>query len=305
MSKNSGEYKSIVGIDMLYYAAVTADSLSAYTAGTPAYLAPLAELSAEPAANSEDQYADNQVYDTLSSVGPTTLNLAVTDLPAEVYAELTGSKFDSTTGRVYENEGTPGYFALGFRALKSNGEYRYYWYPKCQFSVPKDEASTKKDTPEFKTRQLVVKALKTIYKFTVASGVTDGVKRVWGDTDTDAFSETNWFTAVQTPGIAAVDALALSTSTPADAATGVVRTSNQTLTFNNVMQTTCVNGISLIDPSDGSVVAAGITLDATKKIVTIDPTATLGATTAYLIAYNVTDIYGQTLKGSINFTTGS
>lgn len=303
MSKNAPEYKSVVGVDMLHYALVSADSAAAYTAGTPAWLAPLAELSAEPAANSEDQYADNQVYDTLSSVGPTALNITITDLPAEVYAELTGSKFDATTGRVYENEGVPPYFALGFRTMKSNGKYRYYWYPKCQFSIPKEEASTKKDTPEFKTRALVVKALKTIFKFTVASGETDGVKRVWGDEDTDSFSATDWFTAVQTPAIASVSALALSTSVPADADSGVSVSANQTLTFNNALQTTAVNGISLIDPSDGSVIAGTITLDATKKIVTINPTSNLSATTAYIIVYNVTDIYGQTLKGAVNFTT--
>jgi len=303
MSKNATEYKSTVGVDMVYIAEVTQDDAAGYVAGTPEWLAPVAELTAEPSTNTETQYADNQAYDVMSSVGPTAINVNVTDLPAEIQAKLTGSKFDSTTGRVYENEGVAPYFAFGFRTLKSNGAYRYYWYPKCQFSVPKDEASTKKDTPEFKNKVLVLTALKTIFKFTVASGVTDGVKRVWGDTDTDSFSATNWFAAVQTPAIAAVDALALSSSTPADAATGVVVSANQTLTFNNALQTAAVNGISLIDPSDGTVIAGTITLDATKKIVTINPTASLTAATPYIIVYNVTDIYGQTLKGAVNFTT--
>lgn len=303
MSKNAPEYKSTVGVDMVYIAEVTQDDAAGYVAGTPEWLAPAAELTAEPSTNTETQYADNQAFDVMSSVGPTAINVSITDLPPEIQAKITGQNFDATTGRVYENEGVPPYYAFGYRSLKSNGKHRYYWYPKCQFSVPKDEAATKKDTPEFKNKGLVLTALKTIHKFTVASGVTDGVKRVWGDEDTDSFSATDWFTAVQTPAIASVSALALSASVPADADTGVVVTANQTLTFNNVMQAGCVNGISLIDPSDGSVVAGTITLDATKKIVTINPTASLTALTAYIIVYNVTDIYGQTLKGAINFTT--
>lgn len=303
MSKNAPEYKSVVGVDMVYFAEVTQDDAAGYAAGTPEWLAPVAELTAEPSTNTETQYADNQAYDVMSSTGPTALNMAVTDLPPEIQAKITGSKFDATTGRVYENEGVPAYYALGFRTLKSNGKYRYYWYPKCQFSVPKDEATTKKDTPEFKSKALVVTALKTVYKFTVASGVTDGVKRVWGDEDTDAFSATNWFTQVQTPAIASVSALALASSVPADADTGVSVSANQTLTFNNALQASAVNGISLILPSDGTVIAGTITLDTTNKIVTINPTASLTALTAYIIAYNVTDIYGQVLKGVVNFTT--
>ena len=104
---------------------------------------------------------------------------------------------------------------------------------------------------------------------------------------------------------AAVSALALSSSTPADAATGVSKTANQTLTFNNALPAGAVNNIALILPSDGSVVAGTITLDATKKIVTVDPTSGLTSTTDYLLVYAVTDIYGQALSGSINFQTAA
>ena len=44
-------------------------------------------------------------------------------------------------------------------------------------------------------------------------------------------------------------------------------------------------------------------LDATKKIMTLDPASNLTASTAYKIAYNVKDIYGQWLQGIVDFTT--
>ncbi|PKN87785.1 MAG: hypothetical protein CVU46_03130 [Chloroflexi bacterium HGW-Chloroflexi-8] len=302
MTIQSDEYKSVVGVDSLYIAAITQDTAAGYVAGTPEYLAPVAELRAEPAVNSETQYADNQAYDTMSSVGETLITAVITNIPAEMYAKITGQVFDSTTGRVYENEGAAPYFAFGFRSLKSNGKYRYYWFPKVKFSLPKEEQSTKADTPEFKTRELLITAIKTVYQFDLGD-INDSVKRVWGDEDTTNFSATNWFTTVQVPGVAAVDALALSSSVPADAATGVVVTANLTLTFNNVLTDAAVHNIALFDPSDGSLIAGAITIDATKKIITVNPTASLTAATPYLLTYAVEDIYGQNLAGSVNFTT--
>lgn len=300
----SDERKSVVGVDSLYIAKVTQDDAAAYTTGTPEYLAPVAEISAEPSSNSEDQYADNQVIDTMSSVGSTAVNITVPDLTPEMYAKLTGSKFDSTTGRVYENEGVADYYALGYRSLKSNGKFRYFWFAKVQFGVPKEEAATKKDKPEFKSKVLVAKALKTIHKFTVESGVTDSVKRVWGDEDTLNFSATNWFDAVQTPGIASISALALSSSVPVDDATGVSKSANVTLTFNNALQDGAVDSITLLDAAN-AVVASAVTLDATKKIITINPTADLAGTEEHKAVYAVTDIYGQHLTGVLTFTTGA
>jgi hypothetical protein len=44
----SGEYKSVVGIDQIYYALVSQDNASGYEAGTPAILAPAVKIPAEP-----------------------------------------------------------------------------------------------------------------------------------------------------------------------------------------------------------------------------------------------------------------
>jgi hypothetical protein len=46
-----------------------------------------------------------------------------------------------------------------------------------------------------------------------------------------------------------------------------------------------------------------VTIDATRKIVTINPTADLDAGSTYIAVYAVVDIYGQNLSGAINFAT--
>jgi phi13 family phage major tail protein len=235
----------------------------------------------------------------------TVINLTVTGIPSIMLAKLLGRVFDAVSGRVFDNPGaTPPYFALSFRSLKTNGSYRYFQYLKGRFQAPNEDAATKADSPDPKTTQLAYTAIPTIHPFDLDGGTTvEPVKRVYGDDDTDNFSETGWFGSVQTPSYSAPSALALSTSTPTDGATGISVSANQTLTFNNALPDDAIYQVVLLLASDASVIAGANSLDATKKIVTINPTSNLSASTAYIIAYNVTDIYGQHLSGAINFTT--
>lgn len=98
-----------------------------------------------------------------------------------------------------------------------------------------------------------------------------------------------------------VDAIALSTSVPADAATGVAVDANVVLTFNNV-----IKGEAVVLTTDaGVVVAATKTWNAARTILTINPDSNLDASTTYLVAITgVVDVYGQTLAAVVNdFTT--
>ncbi len=107
LTVNNDEYKSVVGLDSLYIAEVTADSSSAYTADTPEYLAPAAEASQEPTTNSVVQYADDLPYDSMTAEGETVITLTLTALPLAMLAKLLGKEYDSTTGRMYDNAGSP------------------------------------------------------------------------------------------------------------------------------------------------------------------------------------------------------
>jgi len=303
MAINPDEYKSAVGLRDLYIAEVTADGDAAYTAGTPERLSYAASATATPNQSFATQYADDGAFDTVQSEGETTFDLEVTNIPLETMAKICGKVFDATTGRLYDNAGAAGEFALGFRSLKSNGSYRYYWFPKGRFDSPGFEAQTKSEIAEPKLQKLKYTALKTLHQFDLDGGTTlDGVKSVIGDEDADNFSALNWFAQVQVPGVSAVAALALSASDPADGAPGVAVDKTCTLTFNNALSDDAVNNVVIVK-ADGAVAAAAITIDATKKIITVNPNPNLAAGSTYIITYAVVDIYGQALAGAINFGT--
>lgn len=301
---NSGEYKSKVGLASLYMAEVTQDDASAYVAETPEWLAPAANASQEPSVSSETQYADDQAYDVNSAEGETKITLEVTNIPLEKLALMTGREFDPTTGRMYDNSGVAPFFALSFKSLKSNGKYKYYQYLKGKFSMPKEEIATRKEKPEPKTITIEYTAIKTVKTFVLSGSVTDGVKRVVGDEDITGFSGASWFSAVQIPAIAAISALALSASVPVDGASGVSKTANLTLTFNNAQKDASLANIVLLD-NLGAVLTTTVTLDATKMIVTVAHAALTGSTQHTLVYGGVMDIYGQTLTDTVVFTTAA
>lgn len=305
LTVNASEYKSRVGLDSLYIAEVTLDDATGYTADTPEYFAPAAEASQEPSSSFEIDYADDKPYDVMTAEGETKITLTVTNIPVEMLAKITGRVFDSASGRMFDNGAEAPYIALSFRSKKSNGSYRYYQYLKGKFTPPKEEAMTKGEKPEPKKVQLEFTAIHTTYEFDLGS-INGTVKRVIGDEDTTNFSATGWFTQVQTPVAVAPSALALSSSVPTDGASGISVSANQTLTFNNALNSEATDHVILVAHTTGAAVAMASgypSIDATKKIITLDPNASLSGATAYDIFYSVTDIYGQTLSGVVNFTT--
>lgn len=298
------EQRSKIGLDNLYFALVTQDDSAAYVAGTPEYLAPSANATMEPQSSFTIQYADNQPYDVMTVEGETKVTLEVTGLSLAQLGIIIGRAFDSATGRLYDNGGVPPYIALGFRSMKSNGHYRYFWLLKGKFSMPKEEVATLADKPDPKTLTLEFTAMRTIYRYSLPGSITDSVKRVIGDDDTASFTVgATWFGQVQTPTTTAPAALTLTTAVPANGATAVAVTQVCTLTFSNVLAVEEEFDCMLINSTTGAVIAGTNTIDATRKIVTVAHTSNLAAATLHRMIYTVKDIYNQTLVGTTSFTT--
>lgn len=299
--------KSTVGVDKLHIALVTQDDTNGYTAEVPEQFAPAIEIGAEPSTSQETQYADNVPFDVLTGEGPTVITMSTTNISVEMLAKVLGKVFDATSGRMYDTggEAIPPDVAFSFRSLKSNGKFRYYQYLKGKFSVPKDEAATATEKKEPKPAQIIYTAINTVYKFDVGGSENKTMKRVVGDEDSLNFSGAAFFNQVQTPDVQAISALALSSSIPADDATGVVVTANLTLTFNNPLKDEALNNITLLDGS-GNAVACSKALNIGKTVVTIDPTPDLSPSTTYTVVMGgVMDLYGQTLTTTISFTTAA
>ena len=286
--------KSFVGVDQIYYALVVTDTLAAYAAGSPSIFAPAMTISQAPKTNSKVQYADNQPYDSMSAEGETELDVEITGLPLDIQAEILGRVYDAVNARLYDNGGTAPYVALGFRAKKSDGTFRYYWFLKGMFAAPPEEQATQTDTPDPKSTKLKFTAIRTIHQFDLDGSITDSVKRVIGDAEDASFDESTWFDNVQVPSAGTPSALTC-TPSPADAATGVAITVSPTLTFSNPLAGNAENGI-IMTSAAGVVVAVARTINAARTVVTLNPNSNLGAAADYLIVVaGVTDIYGQSL----------
>lgn len=290
--------KSFVGVDKIYYALVTQDDADAYAAGTPAAFAPAMNIVQAPKSNSKTQYADNQPFDSMSSEGETEIDVEITGLPLDLHATIMGRVYDAATGRFFDNGGTPPDIALGFRAKKRGGDYRYYWFLKGSFQAPSEEQASETDTPDPKSTKLKFVAVRTIRQFALTALLTDSVKRTIGETSDANFVATTWFDAVQVPSVGTPAAFSC-TPSPVDAATGVAISVSPTLTFSNALRSGAENGI-IITSVAGVPVACARTINAARTVVTLNPDANLGALTDYLIIVpGVVDIYGQALANTV------
>jgi phi13 family phage major tail protein len=80
-----------------------------------------------------------------------TLTLGVDDIGLSAASELTGAEIDSNGVLVStsEDDGKP--VAVGFRAKKANGKYRYFWLYRVKFAVPATNLETKGESINFQT----------------------------------------------------------------------------------------------------------------------------------------------------------
>lgn len=259
---------------MTHYAIMTDEVLEVYSAPQRIWGAINASIS--PEVNSETLYADDQADTVATSLGAVEVELNVKDLPKSVHAALLGASIDSNGVLVDNKNDNAPYVALGFRSKKANGQYRYVWLYKGKFSPAEEEFATKEDSPTFQTPTISA---------TFLPRQTDGQWRARvdsDDADVPAAVITNWFNAVYT---SAVDVAAPTvTIVPANNATAVAVGANIVWTFNEVIRPSDVTQANfIVQKADGTAQVAGsLVLDATMKIVTFDPTATLTAATQYM-----------------------
>ena len=140
-----------IGLDKLFYAKITEDTEGNETYGTPAQLAKAisADLSVELA--EATLYADDGAAEVVKEFKSGTLSLGIDDIGAEAASDLTGATIDQNHVVVSASEdgGTP--VAIGFRAKKSNGKYRYFWLYRVIFGIPATNLATKGDSITFST----------------------------------------------------------------------------------------------------------------------------------------------------------
>ena len=140
-----------IGLDRLYYAPITEGVNEEETYGTPVMLAKAisAELSVELA--EATLYADDGAAEIIKEFRNGTLSLGVDDIGRTAAEELTGATTDDNGVLVSASEDGGKLVAIGFRAKKANGKYRYFWLYRVKFGVPSTNLATKGDSITFST----------------------------------------------------------------------------------------------------------------------------------------------------------
>ncbi len=187
-----------IGLDSLYYAKITEDENGNEIYGTPRVLAKAmtAELSVELI--EAILYADDGASEVVKEFGSGALTLGIDDIGATVAQDLTGCKIDSNNVVVSRSEDGGSPVAVGFRAKKSNGKYRYFWLYRVIFSIPTTSLATKGDSITFSSPTIEG----TVFRRNKLDGEN---KHPWkaevteGDNGVTSEVIINWFKSVYEP----------------------------------------------------------------------------------------------------------
>ena len=191
-----------IGLDKLYYAKITEAANGEESYEKPVQLAKAmsADLSVELA--EATLYADDGAAEIVKEFKSGKLTLGVDDIGSTVASDLSGATIDANGVIVSASEdgGTP--VAVGFRAKKSNGKYRYFWLYRVKFGIPAANMATKGDSITFSTPTIEGTILRrnkpdTRGKHPWKAEVTEG--------DTSVTEETivNWYNEVYEPAYTA------------------------------------------------------------------------------------------------------
>jgi phi13 family phage major tail protein len=140
-----------IGLDRLYYSKITEGANGDETYAAPVSLAKAmqADLSIELA--EATLYADDGPAEVVKEFKSGTLSLGIDDIGKTTAEDLTGAKIDDNGVVVAASEDGGDPVAIGFRAKKSNGKYRYFWLYRVVFGIPATNLTTKGDSITFST----------------------------------------------------------------------------------------------------------------------------------------------------------
>lgn len=186
-----------IGLSGLTAWILKADTAATLSYGEPFAIAPAVSASITPETSDDSFYADDIALISNQTISAITVELETADIKDEVVSKLLGVEVDEN-GVVIDNiNSVAPQVALGFRSLKTNGEYKYVVLYKGAFGIGDDEYATKEDSLTFQTTSITGSFLPTIHNGnwrasvnsdTVGLGadvVEDWFKSVYGATSTD------------------------------------------------------------------------------------------------------------------------
>ena len=193
---------SPIGFDRLYYSKITEDVNGDETYGTPLPMAKGMTAALDIETNEATLFADDSAAEVVKEFKSGKLSLGINDIGAAVAGDLVGAVIDDNGVVISQGEGMPSPVAVGFRAKKSNGKYRYFWLYRVIFGIPATNLATKGDSISFNTPTVEG----TIFRRNKLDGQG---KHPWkaevneDDASVLPATITGWYTAVYEPTFAA------------------------------------------------------------------------------------------------------
>ena len=191
-----------IGLDEMYYAPITSADDADEVYGTPKKMS--GAISVDIAKNIAEAMlsADNRTYYANKSFSNGTITINLADLSDDALSEVFGAIKDSKGGIAFAGDSLPKPVAIGFRAMKANGKYRYTWLLRVTFAPPGENVQTKGESITYTTPS-------------VTGTFSDQVKKAADghhyhqykmDEDSESADKTtiqSWFTKVQEPSVTA------------------------------------------------------------------------------------------------------
>ena len=202
MNKELGEITEYRGVEGLVAARVQVDDNETgenhgYKTGNVFSIAGVAEISRTTESSNESKYYDNMPAIVISSTGADEVTINTSAIPMDVLAEITGQKYDETTGAFIEGARETRYFALGYKTKKTNGDEIYVWRYKGTFNIPDSTHATENDGTDSNGQELTYTGVSTTHKFTKNNN--KGAKAINVDVAKDLANVETFFDTVTTP----------------------------------------------------------------------------------------------------------
>lgn len=138
-----------------------------------------------PKSDTAENYGDDQLIETVTSLGAIEVEMEIADLTLEEQAYILG--YDYAEGVLKETKDfNPPELALGFEGTKSDNGFRNIWLVKGKAEPMEEEFKTKEDKTDFQGKTLKLKFMPRI---------NDGVIKYKADSNgTNAIEASKFFT---------------------------------------------------------------------------------------------------------------
>ena len=178
-----------IGLKDLFFAICT-ETNNVETYDTPEKMAEVMTVDLSVKTADGSLYADDTLSESVTEFVSATLKLGIKDLTPDKTAKLLGQMVDKNKVVWAGKDNEPPYIAVGFRAQKTGGRFRYIWLLKGKCKLPSEKYETKGESIKFNTPEIEIE---------FGARKKDGQwKADFVGTEQDAAAKT-WFTEVVEP----------------------------------------------------------------------------------------------------------